>query len=108
MLGEPVDHRADLYAVSLVGYYALTGRLPFEGGTVESVLARKSAGELPRIQHFRDDVSDALFDVLKRGASRNPDERYSSAAEYAAALRAATRANMGTLRDRLRGLFGNR
>ena len=108
MLGEPVDHRADLYAVSLVGYYALTGRLPFEGGTVESVLARKSAGELPRVQHFRDDVSDALFDVLKRGASRDPDERYASAAEYAASLRAATRASMGTLRERLRGLFGNR
>jgi serine/threonine-protein kinase len=87
LLGEPVDLRSDLYSLTLVAYFTLTGRSPFSGGTVESVLARQSAGLLPDIQRFRSDLPKGLANVLTRGAARDPADRFSSAAEYAGALR---------------------
>ena len=108
MLGEPVDHRADLYALSAVGFYALTGRPPVEGATVEAVLARKATGELPHLQHIRQDVPENVLQVLAKGAERNPDDRFASAAEYATALRSTTRdggQGFGARFARLRGFF---
>ena len=106
MLGEPVDHRADLYALSAVGFYALTGRPPVEGSTVEVVLARKATGELPRVQHFRQDIPDELLRVLAKGADRDPANRFTSAAEYLQALRSAASDSDHQLGTRLRQFFG--
>src|SRR4051812_35380945 len=38
--GEPVDARSDLYSLGITGYYALTGRLPFDGETSAEVVAQ--------------------------------------------------------------------
>jgi serine/threonine protein kinase len=86
LLGEPVDHRADLYAVSAVTLFSLTGVPPFGGGSVELILARQTLGRLPDLRAFRQDVPDSLLDILAKGAARFPADRFDSAAEYAAAL----------------------
>ena len=99
LLGEPVDARTDLYSLTAVAYYALTGAPPFPGGTVESILARQAMGELPDISRRRDDVPEKLLDVLNRGARPTPSERYPSATEYANALRKATRDPLGWFRQ---------
>ncbi len=105
LLGEPVDHRADLYSLSVVAFFALTGVTPFGGGTVESILARQALGDLPDIRHIRDDVPDAVIEVLARGAARNPDDRYPSAEAYARALRTSMRTWWSKPKTWLRGLF---
>jgi eukaryotic-like serine/threonine-protein kinase len=86
LLGEPVDHRADLYAISCVALFALTGLPPFGGGSVEAILARQTMGRLPDLTAFRDDVPEGLPEVIAKGAARLPAERYASAAAYTAAL----------------------
>jgi serine/threonine protein kinase len=108
MFGEPVDRRADLYSLSVVGFHALTGRTPFSEGSIEAVLARKATGELPDVHRFREDVSDAILEVLHRGAARDPDDRFPSASAYLEALRAARRADSRGPRQWLRQLFGTR
>ncbi len=105
LLGEVVDHRADLYSLSVVAFFALTGVTPFGGGTVESILARQALGDLPDIRHIRDDVPEAVIDVLARGAARNPEDRYPSAEAYAGALRASMRGWWSKPKTWLRGLF---
>jgi serine/threonine protein kinase len=91
MLGEPVDHRADLYSLTLVTLYSLTGRLPFGGGSVESVLARQTLGELPDVRAVRPDVPGELLRVLARGGAREPAARFPSAEAYEDALEEALR-----------------
>src|SRR2546425_9527091 len=41
VLGEGVDGRSDLYSFGLVGYFALTGRLPYQGAKVTEILAKQ-------------------------------------------------------------------
>ena len=86
LLGEPVDLRADLYAISCVALFALTGLPPFGGGSVETILARQTMGRLPDLKAFRDDVPEGLLDVIAKGAARLPAGRFPSAAAYAATL----------------------
>jgi serine/threonine-protein kinase len=106
LLGERVDHRADLYSLTLAAYYALTGTTPFGGGTVESVLARQTVGRLPSIAAARDDVPAPVIRVLEQGAAREPADRFDSAEAYARALRDATSPAQGAVPRFFRTLFG--
>jgi serine/threonine protein kinase len=106
LLGERVDHRADLYSLTLAAYYALTGTTPFGGGTAESVLARQAVGRLPSITVVRDDVPEPVIRVLERGAARDPADRFESAEAYARALRDSAGRAQGALPRFFRTLFG--
>ncbi len=81
-----VDARTDIYALGILAYEALTGKLPFSGGTVREIMvmhARKAVpplgGELPA----------ALDQVIAKAMAKKPAERYASSLELAAAFREA-------------------
>jgi eukaryotic-like serine/threonine-protein kinase len=86
LLGERVDQRSDLYSLAAVAYYALLGTPPFPGRTVEQVLAQQTTNQFPTSRGQRDDVSEALEQVLDRALSADVEERYSSAAEFLQAV----------------------
>ncbi|HEX9579484.1 MAG TPA: serine/threonine-protein kinase [Gemmatimonadales bacterium] len=86
LLGERVDHRVDFYALACSAFFALTGRSPFGGGTVEAVIARQTVGSLPSLRDVRPDVPDAVMAVLQRAAARTPAERFATAEAFGAAL----------------------
>lgn len=96
LLGEPVDVRADIYSLAVVAIFALTGRSPFGGGPVESIVARQAAGQLPDLRTARPGLPRRLRNVLTRAASRDPNDRYASAQAFREAVRTA-----GPLRERL-------
>jgi serine/threonine-protein kinase len=86
LTGVAVDGRADLYALGLVLYECLTGRVPFDGDTGAAVaLARLHTAPVdPR--RIRSDIPPRLAAALMRALERDPDERFSSAADFRAAL----------------------
>ena len=86
LLGERVDQRSDLYSLAAVAYYALLGRPPFPGRTVEQVLAKQTTNQFPTLRGKRDDVSEAMERVLDRALNADVAERYSSAAEFLQAV----------------------
>jgi serine/threonine protein kinase len=89
LLGEPVDARADLYSLTAVAYYALTGNPPYPGGSVESIAARQAAELLPDLSEERKDIPDWLGEILEKGAAHRPADRFQTADEYADTLRRA-------------------
>ena len=89
LLGERVDQRSDLYSLAAVAYYALLGRPPFPGITPEQVLARQTTDQLPGTIGRREDVGDALWEVLDRALRADVEARYGSAAEFLQALNRA-------------------
>jgi eukaryotic-like serine/threonine-protein kinase len=86
LLGSPVDGRTDLYSLGIVLYECLTGRVPFRGDSGPAVaLARLHTDPLdPR--RFRADVPPRVADAVMRVLSREPAQRFDSAADLRAAL----------------------
>lgn len=86
-LGEPdVDHRADIYALGVVGYQMLTGRLPFTAATTEALLTKHVFRRPVSLLELRADVPVAMAAAIERAMEKKPAARWSSAAEFAAAL----------------------
>lgn len=95
-LGDPLDGRSDLYSLGCVLYEMLCGKLPFAGNSGYGQLAAKMSGVFHAIANVRDDVPDALEQLLRRLLSRNPDDRLARASELVTALEAAVQGTLLT------------
>ena len=84
LAGDRLDGRSDVYSLALVGFAALTGKLPFPSETVqESMIMRLT--ERPRtLAELKPDVAwpAQLQAVMDRGLARDAVDRYASAAEF--------------------------
>ncbi len=84
--GRRLDGRADLYALGLVLYECLAGRVPFQGGNdAETALARLQRDPTPLLR-LRPTLPPGLVDLIHRLLARNPDDRPASGAVVQTAL----------------------
>lgn len=92
--GEPVDERADLYAVGAVLYELVTGRLPHAGGSAIALIdaKRRTEVEPPSVRAPQRGLPKTVDRVITRALAGNPDQRYQTAREMRAALEAALKA----------------
>ena len=87
-LGQPVDGRSDLFSCGVVLYQFLTGEKPFTGNT--TTIMYKVLQEEPLAPSKLNVGLPGAFDsVMKKAIAKSPAERYQTAAEFAAAIRAA-------------------
>ena len=89
LLGERVDQRTDLYSLAAVATYALLGRTPFPGTTVEQILAKQTSDIVPDLGQERPDIPEGVADVLSRAMRNDVEARYASAGEFRSALEEA-------------------
>jgi tetratricopeptide (TPR) repeat protein len=95
-----VDARADQYSLGCVLYELLAGGPPFAGGAAQSVIAKNMTAPRPHVGQVRQDVPDALEDVIIRAMAIDPADRFPDMSALAAALRqarAATRPRKRTM-----------
>ena len=82
-----VDARADVWSLGTVLYEMLVGMPAFEGGTMLEILSAIAACDPTPPSARRHEVPTALDVVVARCLAKEPDQRYSSVAELATALR---------------------
>ncbi|MCK5798790.1 MAG: serine/threonine protein kinase [Deltaproteobacteria bacterium] len=85
--GKDIDHRADLYALGVAIYQAVTGKTPFDGDTHFDIM-RKHLTEVPSPPGDLADIPEALNTVLLHALEKRPDARFQSADEFRRALAA--------------------
>jgi serine/threonine protein kinase len=83
--GQQLDNRADIYALGVVAYEMLTGRVPFTADTPIAVLMKHVQDPLPLPSP--DDVPGGMALALVKALAKAPGDRWPTATEFADALR---------------------
>ena len=84
--GEPLDGRSDIYGLGVVGYLAVSGRLPFESSNLPALLLRQATEEPPSVLRAAPGLPPALGAAIDQCLARDPDDRFADGEALAAAL----------------------
>lgn len=91
--GAPVDGRSDLYALGVTGFFALSGRLPFDEEAPQAVIVAHVTRTPPSLRSVAPDVPAALADVIDRCLQKDPAARIPTGEALADALTKALEAH---------------
>jgi predicted Ser/Thr protein kinase len=84
--GEEIDGRSDIYALGVVGYLAVSGRMPFEAPNVPALLLRQATEEPSSVMRVAPGLPPALGAAIDRCLARAPEERFADGEALAEAL----------------------
>ena len=87
-MGErTVDGRSDVYSLACVAYEMLGGQASFTGPTAQAIIARHALESVPSLTIIRNTVPPEVEATITKALAKAPADRYSSAGEFAEALR---------------------
>jgi eukaryotic-like serine/threonine-protein kinase len=90
--GQDIDRRTDVYALGVVCFEALAGRLPFTGKSLLEVMNKHASAARPRLSEVRPKIGTTFDDVLRRLMAIERDDRPATVIEAFDLLADAARA----------------
>ena len=85
--GEPAGPASDLYALGVVSYQLLAGRLPYEAASLTDLARQQDTGPPEGLHRINREVPPALSAAIMRALEHAPEDRYESARDMEQALR---------------------
>ena len=79
--GTPASPQSDIYAVGVMFYYLLTGRIPFSSDRIAKLIRLHQTEPVPDVREVAPGVHAHLGEILERCLAKSPSERYASADE---------------------------
>jgi serine/threonine protein kinase len=80
--GDPVDHRADIYALGVLGHEMLAGSPPFTGATTQAILAANLTQPPPKLEYLRAEVPPRIARAIERALRKAAADRFQTAREF--------------------------
>ena len=93
--GIRVDARADIFSLGVIIYEMLTGKRPFEGDHITTIVYKIMNEEPTNIREMKRDLPEGFEQVIKKALEKDANKRYQSCKELAADLK-----NLGAWSDR--------
>jgi YVTN family beta-propeller protein len=84
--GQPVDGRADQYALACVVFHCLTGRVPYPADEPSAVMFAHISAEPPRASAHNPTLPPAVDDIIARALAKQPAQRFPDCATFLHAL----------------------
>jgi serine/threonine protein kinase len=84
--GKPLDARSDIFALGVLAFELLTGRLPFEGNTAQETMLAHLTGQPLRLRQARSELPEDLERVIAESMAHKPEARFQEMREFEEAL----------------------
>jgi len=84
--GKPIDRRSDIYSLGVVLYQMVTGDLPYKADTPMGLIYKHIHDPLPLPRQKVSELPESVERVILKALAKEPDDRYSTAAEMVHAL----------------------
>ena len=84
--GRTVTGHSDLFSLGVSLFQLLTGQLPFVADSMTALMQQIAEAPHPPLRAFRPDLPACVENVIDRALAKNPDARFDSGAQMAAAL----------------------
>ncbi|MCP9491346.1 MAG: protein kinase [Solirubrobacteraceae bacterium MAG38_C4-C5] len=89
--GEEAGPRTDIYALGVVAYQLVTGRLPYDASSLTELALKQQSEIPPRADELNSEVSPQLAGAIERALALDPHERWESADDMRQGFAAAAR-----------------
>ncbi|MCB0170145.1 MAG: serine/threonine protein kinase [Anaerolineae bacterium] len=84
--GTEVDHRADLYALALILYELLTGKIPHKADDFNTIAAKRTKETPPRPGQYNPNIPTHIERALLKALATRPDDRFETVDHFLNAL----------------------
>ncbi len=84
--GGPVDARTDIYALGIIAFEMLTGKVPFRAETPFQLMQMHTSQMPPHLQEFDSELPRSLDAIVQQALRKDPAERFASAGQMATAF----------------------
>jgi formylglycine-generating enzyme required for sulfatase activity/tRNA A-37 threonylcarbamoyl transferase component Bud32 len=84
--GEQIDHRVDIYALGVMMYEMLAGKVPFDGATPTAAMMKRLGGPPDPVTTIRSDVPPVISSVISKCLAADPAQRFQDVNELIDAL----------------------